>query len=191
MANLGDGGGEHGTFHYKRSRRHDATIDRAVVQVLQDAGEPFEVEDFSPFGYDERQYSSPGFDLPVGSLARTPWGRYPEYHTSGDDLDLIRPEHLGQSLERYLEVIYVLEHDRAFRNLNPKCEPQLGSRGLYNTLGGGEEGRERQLALLWVLNQSDGSHALLDIAERSGMSFRAIASAAEALVETDLLELVA
>lgn len=193
LANLGDGGGAHGAFHYKRSRREDAVIDRAVLKVLEDAAsedhaEAFEVEDFSPFGYDERQYGSPGFDLPVGSLARTPWGRYPAYHTSADDLDLIRPEHLGRSLHRLLEIVHVLEHDRTFQNLNPKCEPQLGSRGLYSTLGGGDEGRERQLALLWVLNQSDGTNSLLDIAERSGKPFRAILEAATALVEADLLK---
>ena len=187
LANLGDGGGPRGTFHYKRSRREDATIDRAVTKVLEDSGEAFEVEDFSPFGYDERQYGSPGFDLPVGSLAQTPWGRYPEYHSSGDNLDLIRPEHIGRSLHRLLEVVHLLEHDRTFRNLNPKCEPQLGSRGLYSTLGGGDEGRERQLALLWVLNQSDGTNSLLDIAERSDKPFRAILEAATALVQADLL----
>jgi aminopeptidase-like protein len=183
-ANLGDGG----RFHYKRSRRGDADVDRAVVRVLADAGEPYEVEDFTPFGYDERQYCSPGFDLAVGSLTRTPWGRYPEYHTSDDDLELIRPEHLGESLRRYLEVVHVLEHDRRYRNLNPSCEPQLGRRGLYRTLGGSDAGRERELALLWVLNLSDGEHSLLDVAERSGASFGRVLEAARALVDAGLLE---
>ncbi|HEX9730563.1 MAG TPA: DUF4910 domain-containing protein [Thermoanaerobaculia bacterium] len=183
-ANLGDGG----RFHYKRSRRGDADVDRAVVRVLADAGEPYEVEDFTPFGYDERQYCSPGFDLAVGSLTRTPWGRYPEYHTSDDDLELIRPEHLGESLRRCLEVVHVLEHDRRYRNLNPNCEPQLGRRGLYRTLGGSDAGRERELALLWVLNLSDGEHSLLDVAERSGSSFGRVLEAARALVDAGLLE---
>jgi len=183
-ANLGDGG----RFHYKRSRRGDADVDRAVVRVLADAGEPYEVEDFTPFGYDERQYCSPGFDLAVGSLTRTPWGRYPEYHTSDDNLELIRPEHLGESLRRCLEVVHVLEHDRRYRNLNPNCEPQLGRRGLYRTLGGSDAGRERELALLWVLNLSDGEHSLLDVAERSGSSFGRVLEAARALVDAGLLE---
>lgn len=182
-ANLGDGG----SFHYKRSRRGDAEIDRAVIKVLQDAGEPFEIEDFVPFGYDERQYSSPGFNLAVGSLTRTPWGRYPQYHTSADDLDFIRPEHLGESLRRYLEVVFVLESNRRFRNLNPFCEPQLGKRGLYRTLGGDESGRERELALLWVLNLSDGEHTLLEIAERAKLPFTRVAEAAEALLGVGLL----
>lgn len=182
-ANLGD----RGRFHYKRSRRGTAEIDRAVIRVLGDAGEPFEVEDFLPFGYDERQYCSPGFDLPVGSLTRTPWGRYPEYHTSADNLDLIRPEHLGQSLRRYLEVVHLLETNRRYRNLNPKCEPQLGRRGLYRAIGGSDAGRERELALLWVLNLSDGEHSLLDVADRSDTRYELVLEAAEALLAADLL----
>lgn len=187
-ANLGDPG----AFHYKRSRRGDAAVDRAAAHVLAHlsapAGGAHAVEDFVPFGYDERQYCSPGFDLPVGSLTRTPWGRYPEYHTSADDLDLIRPESLAGSLAAYLRVLAVLEGDRTYRNLSPKGEPQLGRRGLYGSLGGGSAGKERQLALLWVLNQSDGTRSLLEIAERSGMPFARIREAADALREVGLLE---
>lgn len=185
-AKLGDGG----AFHYKRSRRGTSEIDRAVVQVLADAGEDFEVEDFVPFGYDERQYCSPGFDLAVGSLTRTPWGRYPEYHTSFDNLSLVQPAHLGSSLQRYLEVIHLLEHDRRYRNLNPHCEPQLGRRGLYRAIGGDDKGRERELALLWVLNLSDGEHSLLDVARRAGISFEAVLEAARALLDAGLLAAV-
>jgi aminopeptidase-like protein len=183
-ANLGDPG----KFHYKKSRRGNAEIDRAVLAVLASSGEPFGVEEFVPFGYDERQYCSPGFNLAVGSLTRTPYGRYPEYHTSADNLDFIKPEALEGSLRTYLAVMDVLEGNRRYRNLNPKCEPQLGRRGLYRTLGGDESGRARELALLWVLNLSDGDHDLLDVAERSGMSFAAIREAADALLEVGLLE---
>lgn len=182
-ANLGDPG----VFHYKKSRRGDAEIDRAVLAVLKNSGEPFGVEEFVPFGYDERQYGSPGFNLAVGSLTRTPYGRYPEYHTSADDLDFVKPEALEGSLRTYLAVLDVLEGNRLYLNLNPKCEPQLGRRGLYRTIGGDESGRSRELALLWVLNLSDGEHSLLDIAERSGMSFAAIREAADALLEVGLL----
>ncbi len=184
-ANLGDGG----AFHYKRSRRGDAEVDRAVHRVLVDAGEAHEIEDFVPYGYDERQYCSPGFDLAVGLLSRTPWGRYPEYHTSADDLELIHPEHLGASLERYLQVVRLLETNRRYRNLSPHCEPQLGKRGLYPTIGGAA-GQQQQLALLWVLNQSDGEASLLDVAERSGLTYAAILEAAEALAGAGLLEAV-
>jgi aminopeptidase-like protein len=188
-ANLGDPG----KFHYKKSRRSSlgvkpAEIDRAVLAVLKASGEPFGVEEFVPFGYDERQYCSPGFNLAVGSLTRTPYGRYPEYHTSADNLDFVKPEALEGSLRTYLAVTDVLEGNRRYLNLNPKCEPQLGRRGLYRTIGGDESGRARELALLWVLNLSDGEQDLLGIAERSGLSFAAIREAADALLEAGLLE---
>ncbi|HWM94974.1 MAG TPA: DUF4910 domain-containing protein [Thermoanaerobaculia bacterium] len=182
-ANLGDPG----RFHYKKTRRGDSDIDRAVLQVLGDSGEEHGVEEFVPFGYDERQYNSPGFNLPVGSLTRTPYGRYPEYHTSADNLDFVRPESLEGSLRTYLSVMHVLEGNRRYLNLNPKCEPQLGRRGLYRMIGGDEGDRQRELALLWVLNLSDGEHSLLGIAERSGMPFEAIQAAAEALIGVELL----
>ena len=189
VANVGDAGG----FHYKKSRRGDAPIDRAVPRALAELGEAVAVEDFVPFGYDERQYCSPGFDLPVGSLTRTPWGRYPEYHTSADDLSFIKPAALVGSLRAYLAVMALLETNaqqgahRRYRNLSPKGEPQLGRRGLYGSLGGTTSGRERELALLWVVNQSDGRHDLQAIAERAAMPLAAIAEAAEALVAAGLL----
>jgi aminopeptidase-like protein len=182
-ANLGDSG----KFHYKRSRRGDAEIDRAVLAVLRTSGKDHGAEYFVPFGYDERQYCSPGFNLPVGSLTRTPWGRYPQYHSSADNLDFISAESLEGSLRTYLAVVDALEGNRRYLNLNPKCEPQLGRRGLYGAIGGAEAGRARELALLWVLNLSDGDNDLLDVAEWSGLSFAAIREAANALLEAGLL----
>jgi aminopeptidase-like protein len=181
------GVGDPGQSTYKRSRRGDADVDRAAAHVLARSGAGHELQDFSPYGYDERQYCSPGFDLPVGCLMRTPHGRYPEYHTSADDLDLIGPEALADSLAKVLEICDVLERNRTYRNLSPKGEPQLGRRGLYKAIGGEADQHESQMALLWVLNQSDGAHSLLDIAERAGMPFGAIARAAELLSEHDLL----
>ncbi len=185
-AGLGDGG----AFHYKKSRQGDATIDRVVPQALAGLGEAVEVEDFVPFGYDERQYNSPGFALPVGSLTRTPWGRYPEYHTSADALDFIRPEHLERSLAAYRAVVDLLESNASYRNLSPKGEPMLGRRGLYRPIGGDDAGRERELALLWVLNLSDGVHDLLSIAERAKLPFARIREAADRLLEAGLLDAV-
>jgi aminopeptidase-like protein len=182
-ANLGDPG----RLHYKESRQGEAEIDRAVLAALRASDEDFGFEEFVPFGYDERQYGSPGFNLAVGSLTRTPYGRYPEYHTSADNLDFVQPEALEGSLRTYLAVVDVLEGNRRYLNSNPKCEPQLGRRGLYRTIGGDEAGRARELALLWVLNLSDGKHDLLDIAERSGMRFAAIREAANALLDVELL----
>lgn len=179
---LGDSGG----FHYKKSRRGDAEIDRAAAHVLKHQGEPSEVLEFSPYGYDERQYCSPGFNLPVGCLMRTVWGAFPEYHTSADNLDFIRPAQLAGSLRLCAAILDVLENNRRYRNMNAFCEPQLGRRGLYRTTGGDAIGQEIS-ARLWVLNLSDGEHSLLDIAERSGISFPTICEAAGRLEEGGLL----
>jgi aminopeptidase-like protein len=145
------------------------------------------MRDFDPYGYDERQYCSPGFDLPVGRLTRAPHGEFPEYHTSADDVQLVRPERLAESLEAVLAIVELLERNGAYLNLSPRGEPQLGRRGLYGHLGGGAQGREQELALLWVLSMSDGRHTLLDIAERSGLPFDAVRRAADALLGHDLL----
>ena len=157
-----------------------------MAHVLQHQDECHEILQFSPYGYDERQYCSPGFDLPVGCLMRSVWGTFPEYHTSADDLEFISPRRLGASLCVCATVVDVLENNRRYRNLNPYCEPQLGKRNLYRTTGGEAIGVEIN-ARLWVLNLSDGKHSLLDIAQRSGLPFRAIRDAADILSEGGLL----
>ena len=134
---IGDHGvGDTGKLTYKRSRRGDTAIDRAVEHVLRHGPTPSQVIDFSPYGYDERQYCSPGFDLPVGRLSRTPHGEYPQYHTSADNLDFISPGALRGSLEAVLQGMEVLEQDCCYLNQAPFGEPQLGRRGLYAPVGG-------------------------------------------------------
>ncbi|HMN27260.1 MAG TPA: DUF4910 domain-containing protein [Caldilineaceae bacterium] len=179
--------GDSGKLHYKRSRRGDAEIDQAVEHVLKFSDSPYEILEFSPYGYDERQYCSPGFNLPVGSLTRTPHGRFAEYHTSADNLDFVRPEALADSLATYLAVIDLLEKNGRYLNLNPHCEPQLGRRGLYSALGGKKDTKTRELAMLWVLNLSDGQHTLLEIANRAGLAFPLIWDVAHTLQEHQLL----
>ena len=179
--------GDAGHFRYKQSRGGTSAIDRVCSHVLAQSGYRFEVLPFSPWGYDERQFCSPGIDLPMGRLTRTPNGEYPEYHTSADDLALVRPEYLAESLLLYLEVLAAVECDRTWVNTNPKGEPQLGRRGLYGKLGGFQDIEDTRLAMLWMLNQADGSNSLLDIAERSGMSYRILHEAAVLLEEHQLL----
>jgi aminopeptidase-like protein len=185
LAGVGDRGG----FHYKKSRRGDAEIDRASAHVLRCSGASYEVLDFSPYGYDERQYCSPGFNLPVGCLMRSVWGTFPEYHTSADNLDFIQPDKLAESLSICEAIVDVLENNRRYRNTNPYGEPQLGRRGLYRPTGGDPIGPDIE-AYLWVLNWSDGEHALLDIAARSGLPFRIISAAAARLCDCGLLALL-
>jgi aminopeptidase-like protein len=181
---VGDGGGP----TYKRSRRGDAEIDRAMAHVLRHCGHAPTLLDFSPYGYDERQYCSPGFDLPVGLFQRSRFGAFPEYHTSADNLAFIAPEHLEQSYRMVAGLIEVLEDNRAWRSTSPKGEPQLGRRGLYGSIGGDRNAAAGNMALLWVLNQSDGRHTLLDIAERAALPFPVIRDAAAALLRHGLLE---
>ena len=181
--------GDNGEFHYKKSRRGNAEIDRAAGHVLRHHSQSAEILEFSPSGYDERQYCSPGFNLPVGCLMRSVWGTFPEYHTSADDLNFIQAKQLSVSLQVCAGIVDVLEGNRRYRNLNPYCEPQLGRRGLYRCSGDG--GTESEVnARLWVLNLSDGEHSLLDIAERSGQPFSIINQAARSLCENHLLEVV-
>jgi aminopeptidase-like protein len=184
VANVGDAG----IMRYKKSRRGSAEIDRAVAHVLEHSGKRYELTEFSPYGYDERQFCSPGFDLPMGSLTRTPFARYPEYHTSADDLSLVQARYLADSFATYLAVVDLLEDNMRYVNLSPKCEPELGRRGLYRTLGGNVESKQAELAMLWVLNLSDGEHDLLSIAERSKLPFFVIHAAAKTLGAATLLK---
>lgn len=181
------GVGDPGPFTYKRSRRGDSEIDRIMANLLRHSGRPYNIVDFIPYGYDERQYCSPGFNLPVGCFSRTPHSQYPEYHTSGDDLDFVKAESLEESLEQCRTAVETLERNRVYINKSPHCEPQLGKRGLYRAIGGQAGEKSMEMALLWVLSFSDGCHSLLEIAERSDIKFDFLAVAAEKLTEQGLL----
>jgi aminopeptidase-like protein len=159
-----------------------------VEMVLRDSSAPHRVLPWEPWGGDERQFCSPGFDLPVGSLMRTPHGEFDGYHTSADSLERIRPESLADAVRTCLEVVDVLETNRRCRNLSPFGEPQLGRRGLYRAAGGAVATPADERALLWVLNMSDGSSTLLDIARESGLGYPVVRRAAERLEEAGLLE---
>ena len=180
--------GDKGRMTYKKTRNGTAVIDKAVEKVLRDSGDPHEILDFFPTGSDERQFCSPGFDLPVGSLMRTPYGKYSEYHTSADNLNFVTEKSLADSLEKYLAVIDLLENNLTYLNLNPKGEPMLGKHGLYRKKGTPEGRNSNELARLWILNLSDGTNSLLDIALRSGLKFQDVQTAAAELYQAKLLK---
>lgn len=180
--------GDSSDFTYKKSRKGNTEIDAAVEYYLNFEKKSGKVIDFVPYGYDERQFCSPAFDLPVGCLTRTPYGEFPEYHTSGDNLEFISEEKLLESLTALLDIICVLENNETYINQNPKCEPMLGKRGLYEHIGGSNESKEIQLAALWVLNLSDGTTSLLDISRKSGIHFNLVKKSANALVKCNLLK---
>jgi aminopeptidase-like protein len=179
--------GDPGPPTYKCSRRGDAEIDQAWKYVLQQGKTPFEIQPFSPYGYDERQFCSPGFDMPVGCFMRSPCGGFPEYHSSADDLNFVRPDALQDSLQRALTVIDVLESNERYLNTKPYGEPKLGNYRLYDVVGG-KLADDMRLALLWLLNMSDGSASVLDIATRSGLPWEAIKEALRSLTSVGLLK---
>jgi aminopeptidase-like protein len=180
--------GDSGPMTYKQSRRGNAAMDRIVAHVLRQSAPDHSIRPFAPYGYDERQYCSPGFNLPVGCLTRTPNGEYPEYHSSADNLSLLQADSLAHSLSVLKQIVAAIEGDAVYRSRNPKGEPQLGRRGLYGPIGGQRMVGYDQLALLWVLNLADGEHSLLDTAERAGIAFRNIRAAADALLKVGLLD---
>jgi aminopeptidase-like protein len=180
--------GDDRPFTYKRTLRGDAEIDRAAALALRESGAPHELIDFFPFGYDERQYNSPGFRLPVGSLMRARHGQFPEYHTSADDLSFVSPARLEEALDICRAILDVIDGNRSYRSTSPYGEPQLGSRGIYRAMGGEPDLGELQLAMLWLLQLSDGTRSLLDVAQRAGLRFALVRRAAALLAEHGLLE---
>lgn len=181
--------GDPGPFTYKRSRQGVADVDRATEHILRRRGAESRIRDFIPYGYDERQYCSPGINLPVGCFMRTPNGEYPEYHTSADNVSIVTSTALAQTMERLLEIVRVVDENERYQNLSPKCEPQLGRRGLYRQTGGIKDAGVNEMAMLWVLNYSDGQHDLLDIANKAGLDFSEVSDAAKALQASGLLAL--
>jgi aminopeptidase-like protein len=183
---LGDGG----PLTYKRSRRGATEIDLIAAQVVRELDPNAKLLDFSPYGYDERQFCSPGINLPMGRLTRSANDAYPEYHSSADNLSLLRADSLAQSILAIATVLNRMDGNRRFRNLSPKCEPRLGKRGLFRSTGGSNPG-EFEHAMLWLLSLSDGTHGLQDAQAASGLSMETLERAATALVEAGLLEEVA
>jgi len=201
--------GDRGTSTYKKTRDGDNIIDDIVEQVLKDSGEPYEILDFWPSGSDERQFSSPGFNLPIGSLMRTLYDTFEEYHTSKDNLDFMDVNSLTNSLSKYLEIIYQLENnsnlnkknhlkitkisienDPVFISQNMKCESFLGKRNLYHKLGAltNQNNLEVKRAIQWIMNFSDGYHSLNDISKKSGMNLIILNDAVNLLKNVNLLK---
>ncbi len=180
--------GDAGDFTYKKSRRGDTEMDFVVRQVLQKLQHPHEILEFIPYGYDERQFCAPAFNLAIGNLTRSQFGTYPEYHTSGDNLQLIRPKYLEASFHLYDAIVHFFENNIYFKNQYPKGEPQLGKRGLYDAIGGNSDSKKMQMVMLWLLNLSDGQHSLSHIAHKAGYDLTLVKKVSEILEEKGLLK---
>ena len=200
--------GDQGNITYKKTRDGHSIIDKIVEKVLKESGEKYEIIDFFPAGSDERQFSSPGFNLPIGSMTRTIYGKFPQYHTSADNLDFVQPRYFQSTFEKYVLVISKLEdcfvstsiskesiqkdsnekNGLMFKNIYPKCEPNLGKRGLYDMIGAKKDGLDNKMPIFWVLNFSDGENSLLDISQRSKIKLEDLKLAAERLVKVGLIQ---
>lgn len=182
--------GDSGHSTYKKTKQGNSYLDKIVEKVLIDCKDNYEIIDFFPWGSDERQFSSLGFNIPVGSLMRTPYDHkdFPQYHTSADNLEFMNKIALNDSLIKYLKIIYIFENDQTYLNSNSKCEPQLGKRGLYQLIGGMKNQELCKKALLWILNLSDGKKSLLDISIISNIDFETILNSSKLLVDSKLLK---
>lgn len=179
--------GDSGCFHYKQSRS-GWPIDDAVAHVLHHSGHPHEIMAFNPYGYDERQFCSPGFDLPVGCLMRSVHGTFPEYHTSADNLDFVKPDALDRSYAVLASLLDLLDANRIYARTDGRGEPQLGHRGLYRAIAGQKEaGDASEMDFLWVLNLADGKHSLLEMADRADIPFSRIQKAALIALDAELI----
>lgn len=179
--------GDPGALTYKRTKKQNSLIDRAVESVFRSTCPDAIIREFMPYGYDERQYGSPGINLAIGCLSRSTYGSFPEYHTSADDLSFITAEALHDTLEKLERVMFVVDQNTRHLNLKPMAEPMLGKYGLYDKTGGTKSDGFSELALLWVLSLSDGSNDLLAISEISGIDFDVILQATQRLTEVGLL----
>lgn len=179
--------GDSGIPTYKRTRKVGSYLNDVVEKVLEDSCEPYNIVDFFPVGSDERQFSSPGFQMEIGSLMRTMYTKFEEYHTSADNLEFINANSLEDSLKRYQDIVHVLEGNEVFASTNPKCEPQLGKRGLYSLLGAKKEENYDKNSMFWILNFSDGEHSLLEISKRSGIAFKKLRKTADILQNHNLI----
>jgi aminopeptidase-like protein len=178
-----------GKIGYKVSWKGDSVIDRVVVRTFRELDLDYKLYRFDVNGSDERQYSSPGLRIPMGTICKDKYYEYPEYHTSLDNLDFISAGSLLQTLDAYLAVIDNLERDEIYIPLHLVGEPKLDTLLGYPVLGGGLlPGKAAMLdAARWVLFYSDGNTSLLDIAERTGLPMSSLVQAAETLVEKRLI----
>jgi aminopeptidase-like protein len=180
--------GDSGQFSYLQSRKEDTLVDRATMHVLNNTEKEYKLYDFLSRGSDERQYGSPGIDLPVGSLMRTKYGEYPEYHTSGDNMDIINPVELEKSLDKLKLCIDVIENNRFYKT-TVLCEPQLGKRGLYPTISTKTSTVDVK-TMMNILAYCDGQNDLLWIAEKIGKPIMELFPIVEILFQNKLLKII-
>ena len=180
--------GDERAYSLLRSRNGNTLADRAAKLVLHRHAPDHVEYSYLDRGSDERQYCSPGVDLPVASIMRTRYNSYPEYHTSLDDLSLVTPAGLEGGFEALRKTITLLEANHTYRATTP-CEPQLGKRGLYPTLSTRGAGYAVR-AMTNLLAYSDGTRDLVDVADFIGISAEEAIETSQKLAAAGLLTTV-
>ncbi|HET6992611.1 MAG TPA: DUF4910 domain-containing protein, partial [Bacteroidia bacterium] len=179
--------GDKGKYTYKRSKNSSLDVNAVVEHYLKYSDKPHSIIDFSIGGSDERQYCSPGFNLPVGSLMRTMYQRFKEYHTSLDNKSFISFSAMNETVNTYYDIVRLHELNRNYFSTVQYCEPQLGKRGLYPDVGGQKNRAEELSMRLHLLSWADGKNNLISIAERFGKSALEFEEIIKILIENNLL----
>ncbi len=179
--------GDDRSYYMVESPNADTLSDRVIKNVLKFRGS-FDTYSYLKRGSDERQYNSPGIEVPMVCFGRSKFGEYPEYHTSADDMNLVCPEGFQGSYEVMTETILALEHNEVY--LTAVCgEPQLGKRGLYPTVS--QKGNYDQvLAMVDLLGYADGRRDLIEISDKIGVPVKELIPIVIKLVDNQLLRSV-
>lgn len=171
-----------------KSPRNKNCLTNKVINFLARSRSDINLLDYFPMGSDERQYCSPGFNLPISTIMRSLPGTFKEYHTSLDNLNFISEENLQGTLQFCKDIINTIELNFIFKNKIMFCEPQLGKRGLYRSFGGQKFNSKEHEAIKWLLNLSDGKNDLIDISLKSKIKIETLHKVSTKLLEKDLIE---
>jgi len=180
--------GDDRAYSYVPTRNGNTLTDQISRKVLKDIGKEFIEYKWLDRGSDERQYCSPGVDLAVGSLMRTKYGEYPEYHTSLDNLDVISPDGLEGGLKMLQDAVKILESNNRWE-MKTKCEPQLGKRGLYPNTSTKTSGAEIRNQMN-VISYLDGKYDLMQVAEKCEITYLEVLRLIDLLQKVNLVRLV-
>lgn len=174
-------------FVYKRSRQETSLTDIIAEHVLRNSSKEYSLIDFDPIGSDERQYCSPGFNLAIGSLMRSKYHEYEEYHTSLDNKSLISFEAIKESVEMYFQMIEAFELNHNYVNSVMFCEPNMGKRNLYEDLSGALVMPDKLATRMRLLNYMDGKNSLIGFCNKYNVNILDLRSEIELLLSKKVL----
>ncbi len=183
--------GGHGRFGYKQSWDASHEINQMVEDVFRKKNIDYITYPFDIHGSDERQYSSQGFRINCVSITKDKYYEYPEYHTSLDNLDFVKPEYINESLQCHIDLVELMDKNIIYKNLYLNCEVMLSKHDLYPKTGGALLPNSEVSTLdviLWILFYADGTISSYNIAEKLGVPPKMIYAHASRLEEKNILK---